>query len=161
MPLMFSAQLLPIDWPTQLVLRKAVSDDAGFYYRVTYEVLSAYVVQTWGEWDEKRTWQNAQEFVASEGAWIWLVDGWSAGLIEVQTREAELYVVDVYVLPEYQGQGLARAVMQHVIDYARHSNRSIRLGVLRVNVRAQRFYQRLGFVCEREDEQYFYMVLNP
>lgn len=151
----------PAAWPHQLTMRPALPDDVGFYYRLTHEVMFEHIVQTWGDWDAPLTWQNAQEFAQSISGWVMQIDDWSAGLIDVKHRETELFVVDVYVLPEYQNQGLGKHVMQCLIAYAQTIELPIRLAVLQVNQRAQLFYQRLGFVVERKDERYFYMVLSP
>lgn len=145
------------DWPHNLTMRRALPDDEGFYYRLTHEVMFEHIVQTWGDWDADITWQNAQNFAQSSDGWVMLVDGWAAGLIDIMQREADLFIVDLYVLPEHQKQGIGRHVMQCLISLGQ----PIRLGVLRVNQRAQAFYQRLGFVVERMDERYFYMLLQP
>ena len=145
------------NWPKNLTIRQSQLDDAGFYYRITHEVLFDCVVQTWGAWDEARTWQDAQEFGQSSGGAVILVDGWAAGLIDIKQRESDVFVVDLYILPEYQNQGLGRHVIQSLILLGQ----PIRLGVLRVNQRAQRFYKNLGFVVESTDDKYFYMVLQP
>ena len=149
------------DWPDDLSMRRANPDDAGFYYRLTHEVLFEHVVNTWGNWDADMTWQNAQDFTRSSGSWVMLVNGWSAGLIDVSHREADVFVVDLYVLSEHQNQGLASHVMGCLITYAQPKKLPIRLGVLRVNIRAKIFYERLAFLREREDAHYIYMILHP
>lgn len=53
---------------------------------------------------------------------------------------------DVYVKPEYRGQGAADLLMAEAERFARSNGaRVIRLGVLEGNGRARRFYARRGF----------------
>lgn len=54
----------------------------------------------------------------------------------------------LYLLPELQGQGLGQQALEHVLQTARDLGApAIELRVNRMNHRAQRTYQRAGFVC--------------
>lgn len=59
-----------------------------------------------------------------------------------------------YVLPGHHGQGVASALMAATLDAARRTGaHGIWLGVNQLNARAQRFYERSGFV--RVGTKYF------
>lgn len=59
----------------------------------------------------------------------------------------------LYVLPEQQGQGIGRALIEHVVSHARAARcRFVTLNVNRNNVHAVRMYEHCGFVIrERGD----------
>ena len=50
------------------------------------------------------------------------------------------------LLPEYQSQGLGTRLVSELLAQARESCAPVRLQVFRVNRRARRFYDRLGFL---------------
>lgn len=52
----------------------------------------------------------------------------------------------IYVLQEFQGKGIAQALMDFLLEYCKHQNyQAIYLGVWEHNLRAQKFYARYGF----------------
>jgi len=53
----------------------------------------------------------------------------------------------IYVLNEYQGKGIAQKLMDFVIHYSQQENyQVIWLGVWENNLRAQKFYEKYGFI---------------
>jgi diamine N-acetyltransferase len=53
----------------------------------------------------------------------------------------------IYVLKEFHGKGIAQLLMDHILDYAKENKYEvIWLGVWEHNLRAQRFYEKYGFV---------------
>jgi GNAT superfamily N-acetyltransferase len=53
---------------------------------------------------------------------------------------------DVFVLPEYRGQGLGALLVEHIIEFARKKD-FVRITLLtdRISVESQRFFERVGF----------------
>lgn len=55
--------------------------------------------------------QNSKKFVAE-------IDGQAVGMVRIVTDGGYIAViVDMIVLPEYQGQGIGKVLMQRVMDY--------------------------------------------
>jgi ribosomal protein S18 acetylase RimI-like enzyme len=53
----------------------------------------------------------------------------------------------IYVLKEYQGKGIAQKLMDHILTYAMENiYEVVWLGVWEHNLRAQKFYEKYGFV---------------
>jgi ribosomal protein S18 acetylase RimI-like enzyme len=53
----------------------------------------------------------------------------------------------IYILSEYQGKGIAQKLMDFTLDYAKqHQYEVVWLGVWENNLRAQKFYEKYGFV---------------
>jgi ribosomal protein S18 acetylase RimI-like enzyme len=102
------------------------------------------ITKTWG-WDE--AWQRADFEARVERCEVSIieVDGRATGALWLEPRPAELYVADLQVLPELQGRGVGTAVLREIIAKAATLGLPITLQVLRVNRRAQRLYERLGF----------------
>jgi len=63
-------------------------------------------------------------------------------------------VIQVWVSPEVRGTGAAEILMEAVFSWAREQGfRRILAGINHGNVRALRFYQRLGFKLEHETKE--------
>jgi ribosomal protein S18 acetylase RimI-like enzyme len=108
------------------------------------------VVATWGRWDE--AWQRLH-FAAHfrpERVTILEVEHRPVGMLEVDDRAEERYVANLKLLPAVQGRGLGTAVLLEVLAAARRRGVPVRLQVLRVNGRARRWYERLGFAVTGE-----------
>lgn len=61
------------------------------------------------------------------------------------------------VLPAYQGQGLGRAMIQRLLDWARGHPfiEVVELGVYETNTRARALYEQLGFEFESVSKDFF------
>jgi ribosomal-protein-alanine N-acetyltransferase len=68
----------------------------------------------------------------------------------------EIHVLDVAVHPEHRRRGVARALMERVLHYARkHAVRVVLLEVRRSNLAASRLYESLGFSTTNERKRYY------
>jgi diamine N-acetyltransferase len=84
------------------------------------------------------------------------IDGKPAGYIRFMEDYSNFSVIKkwkalelkrIYVVKEYQGKGVAQKLMDLVIDFAvKEKYEVIWLGVWEHNVRAQKFYEKYGFV---------------
>jgi diamine N-acetyltransferase len=53
----------------------------------------------------------------------------------------------IYVLKEFHGKGIAQQLMDHILDFAAENKYEVVwLGVWELNLRAQKFYEKYGFV---------------
>ncbi len=66
------------------------------------------------------------------------------GQICVSETDKELRLVDIMLLPICRNQGIGTALLQDLLDEARHSNRALSLSVRQGNP-AYELYRRLGF----------------
>lgn len=64
-----------------------------------------------------------------------------------------VYIQDLYVTPSHRGSGLGRDLVLATLEYARSEWESgyVRLSADHRNVKAIRFYERLGFRVDREN----------
>ena len=53
----------------------------------------------------------------------------------------------IYILKEFQGKGIAQKLMDHILEFAHEKHyKVVWLGVWEHNIRAQKFYEKYGFV---------------
>ena len=72
-----------------------------------------------------------------------------------------LYLANIQVLPEWQGRGLGSRIVELVAAIAHARGRTLVLRVLKVNPRAQRFYERLGLQVTGDQQHHWSMALPP
>jgi GNAT superfamily N-acetyltransferase len=89
---------------------------------------------------------NSDLFVAEDA------DGERVGFIHLQrtedffTRRSNCHISDLAVLPEQEGKGVARALLQHADDWARqHHCQLLTLAVFPGNERARALYESCGY----------------
>lgn len=118
-----------------------------------------YVEATWG-WDNdvqagfwQRTAHDGVQVVEHEGALI--------GYMDVQTRDDHVEIVNIVLGPDAQGRGIGSRIIWKVIEDARNGGLDVRLQVLKVNTRAKKLYERLGFTATGETETHVAMIHRP
>lgn len=79
--------------------------------------------------------------------YVFLIKDKVAGFIEL---EADGYIDCLYVLPEFQGQGVARALLYHVITLAKARNGQQLF--VDASVIAKPFFKKHGFICEQKNQ---------
>ena len=67
------------------------------------------------------------------------------------------WMIQVYVRPEHRGSGMAQALVEHLVDHARHHVLQIHLGVWSENIPAIRLYKRLGFETYGTEPRYLFV----
>ncbi len=66
--------------------------------------------------------------------------------------EKKLYVSSLYVLPEYQGFGIGKKLLNHAYTVAKEKYyNKVWLGVMKQNVKSLEWYIKLGFVFVKEE----------
>ena len=115
-----------------------------------------YIEQTWG-WDEDVQRQLHDRRFGSQGFQIVSFGGLDVGIMSVALESDCVFLNQIYILPEHQGQGIGEQCMRTVFERATRSNLPVKLRVLRVNPRAAAFYERLGFTIAGETGTHFLM----
>lgn len=141
--------------PRGIELRAARQEDAEFLFGLFKATMQEYVAQIWG-WDEE--WQQAyfQEHFDPSREQIVVLDGEDIGVQAIEERADALFLAKIYILPEYQGQGIGTQLIASVLDRAFGRGLPVTLRVLKGNP-ARRLYERLGFVAVGETETHSLM----
>jgi ribosomal protein S18 acetylase RimI-like enzyme len=139
-----------------LRLRKATADDSQFAYRTKKAAFKKYVEKVWG-WDEEEQRQLHERRFASQDFQVIQVSGIDVGILAMVRQPDGVKVNQMYILPEYQNRGIGAACMMRIIEDATALKLPVRLQVLKVNSRAVKFYQRMGFKIIGESETHVLM----
>lgn len=138
-----------------ITIRIATPNDYEFLYDLNSKTMCEYIQATWG-WDE--TWQqnHFKENFQPEANKIIMLNSQDIGRIELFDRADEVRIGNIQILPEHQNKGIGKVIMLKIIQQAQDRKQCVTLQVLKVNP-ARRFYERLGFSVEGEDEAHFRM----
>lgn len=86
--------------------------------------------------------------------WAALVADQVVGFASASTEEIE----HLYVLPEFHGQGIGKALLHQCLEKA---GREVRLWAFQANAQARAFYEKQGFVVEFETDGQDNMEKTP
>lgn len=126
------------DWDQVREIRLAALQDSPTAFASTYEREAAFDEATW----RSRT-RTAAWFVAFDGT---RAVGLVAGRHEEGALAGERHVVSFWVAPDYRGRGVAGALLDAVVDWAREQGADVvTLWVVDGNEPATRLYVRHGF----------------
>ncbi len=139
-----------------LGLRRAREDDKDFAFQAKKAAFKRYVDQVWG-WEEDEQRKLHDRRYQPQYFHIISLGGTDVGVTSVVQKADCVNVNQLYILPEYQGQGLGGLCMSAVIEQAAKLCLPVRLSVLKVNRRAVAFYGRLGFSTIGDTETHFQM----
>ncbi|SFU27572.1 Acetyltransferase (GNAT) domain-containing protein [Pseudoduganella namucuonensis] len=98
--------------------------------------------------------------VGFEGARIIEFAGGAIGLLKMIKGERAWDIVQIQLLPEWQGQGIGALLLSQALAEAAEAKATVLLSVLKVN-KARRLYERLGFSVISEDENSYSMRAMP
>ncbi len=145
----------------ELIFRQALAHDADFAFRVKKEALGPYVDETWG-WDED--FQKDFHLRSFEPQKISIISSYNEdiGYVRTETNKEHVSITGIYILKEFQNLGYGTATIRKILEYASESGRPVKLSVLKVNQKAARLYERLGFEVEGETSTHLKMKkINP
>lgn len=125
-------------------LRPAAESDRDFLYSVYCQTMREVVEHTWG-WDESwqrrdfdRRFRVCQTFVIEADARI-------VGGLLLDSQLDSVNIVELQILPGYQGRGMGAAILESVINQAARDGLDVTLSIVDANTRARSLYERLGF----------------
>jgi len=140
--------------PRTVTFRPIVEDDREFLYRVYASTREEELAQT--DWTAEQTeaflrmqFQAQHDYYQQN--WpdarydVILQDGEPIGRLYVDRRPAEIRIMDVALLTAHRGGGIGGQIMQDLLQEGCASGRPVNIHVLKTNMKAQRFYHRLGF----------------
>jgi GNAT superfamily N-acetyltransferase len=82
------------------------------------------------------------------------------GAIAIERHATHIQIEDLYILPEFQNQGIGTAIILDILEEAHQDHKPVRLRVL-TSSPAKVLYEKLGFVVVQiEPERYFMEYSN-
>ena len=139
-----------------VTLTQATAADSEFAYQVKRAAFRTYIEQVWG-WDEAEQHQLHERRFSKQEFRIAQASGRDVGVMAIVREDDCLKLNQLFILPEHQSKGIGSRCMALLMDEARRLGLPVRLRVLKVNPRALRFYERLGFVRTGETETHVLM----
>ena len=141
-----------------LRMRPATQDDLALTYEITEDAMRGYVEESLGNWDEAEQLQKHRTNFTPETYRIILIENEVAGLIAVEEFPSHIWLVKLYLLAKYRGQGIGSQVLQSVQNSATAQGKPVTLRVLTVNKRAQALYAKHGFKVTEESAERLHMA---
>lgn len=137
-------------------LRNARLEDLELVYEITRDAMRDYVEQTWGRWDEAEQRKKHRDNYIPDTHRLVEIGNAVAGVMATENLPDHVWLVKLYLLADFRGQGIGTAMLEQVVQEAEELRKPVRLRVLRINVRAQALYARHGFrVVEQTPERLF------
>ena len=137
-------------------LSAATQQDFDFVYQLKKIAYREYIEQTWG-WDDQFQMKFHKDNFSAGNTKIIKADDQPIGSVDVKEEDTSIFISGLYLLPVYQSQGIGTKIMQDLIKEAEAKKKRLELEVLKVNSKAQKLYQRLGFKMEGSDKEKYFM----
>jgi ribosomal protein S18 acetylase RimI-like enzyme len=118
------------------------------------------IEQTWG-WDEEWQRRDFDRRFRSYAASVIELEGAAVGGLLLDRTPVGVDIVELQILPEYQGKGIGTSVVRRVIKDAAHEGFPVTLSVVSANGRAKRLYERLGFQVTASEKPFIRMRFMP
>ncbi|WP_164914106.1 GNAT family N-acetyltransferase [Aquimarina sediminis] len=80
------------------------------------------------------------------------------GVLKYEEREDTIEILQIQILPDYQGQGVGKSLIEDLVTKSRDLNKRLQLKVLKENP-AKKLYERIGFGIISQDDDQFLMQL--
>lgn len=146
-------------------IRQLGTEDAAAYRAIRQEALANHpeaFVSTAEAFAQKSDAEIVQTLQALTVFGAVLPDGSLGGINAFLRNEGAKerhrgWMIQVYVRPEHRGSGMAAALVEHLLEHARHHVLQVHLGVWSENVPAIRLYQRLGFQTYGTEPRYLFV----
>jgi ribosomal protein S18 acetylase RimI-like enzyme len=140
-------------------LRPATEADHEFLFALKHTTMHDYLEATFGRSDDGAERDRFRPDLARTA--VVSLAGVDVAMVESRVEPPGLYLANLQVAPAHQSAGLGAAIVGLLAGVAHARGRPLALRVLKVNTRAQQFYERLGFVVTGTVEPQWTMALPP
>ncbi|MAV90452.1 MAG: hypothetical protein CL676_03460 [Bdellovibrionaceae bacterium] len=138
-------------------LDKVCVDDYEFLKTVHHVTLKPHVEKIWG-WDELVQDSYFKNGFHPDHIQIIFYEGIPIGYLELTQEESIVTIANILILPRFQGFGIGSKIINDLIERNIASGLITKLGVFKINTRAKKLYESLGFQIQSETETHFVMI---
>jgi RimJ/RimL family protein N-acetyltransferase len=138
--------------------RDATQADFEVTYAIKRSSIRPYVEMIWGWNEEAQLDFHKKDYDPRQIKILVDQDHNAVGLLSVTEDESVLTIKSILLFEKAQGGGIGTEVISRLIDQARSTNKRLELQVLKVNARAKKLYERLGFKTTGETEFHYQMA---
>jgi ribosomal protein S18 acetylase RimI-like enzyme len=129
--------------------------DFEFLYGLCRSTMERYVIAAWGEWCDEIVRSQLLDGLKNNAFNSIFIDRSRVGAIAVERHDTHIQIEDLYILEEFQNQGIGTSIILDIIAEAHQTDKPVRLRVLSSSP-AKLLYERLGFVVvQTAPERYF------
>jgi ribosomal protein S18 acetylase RimI-like enzyme len=139
--------------------RRAIPEEQAQLFELYRSVMGTYIEQIWG-WDSQWQENDFSEHFDPERVTVVLHEEQVVGYVQVESHSGEHYVRMLLLAPEHRKKGLGANLLKRVIAEASEENRGVKVQAFKINVPAQRFYERYGFKVVGETPTSLEMALD-
>jgi ribosomal protein S18 acetylase RimI-like enzyme len=125
----------------EISLRAPKSDEFLKFLEIKKRAFSEMIEKTWGKWDDEIQEKFLREDFSDPSFRGIEIGGNLVGMIQIFETKSEIRVRNIYIDPDFQGQGIGHAIFSDLQE----RRKQISLEVLEINARARKFYENLGF----------------
>lgn len=125
-------------------LRAANTCDLALLFNIHRSVFRFHIEKLWG-WDEEWQRENFALECAAAVTSVVEIDSQIAGYIQILNQESQIYVQNIAIAVDRQGNGVGTMLLKCLQSRAAAQQVPLHLGVFRTNTSAQKLYKRLGF----------------
>lgn len=137
-------------------LRSAETSDLETTYKIKCNALKPYIERIW-DWSELRQREiHRANFFASKTKIIEHKKQ-EIGYIVLKETKTEISIENLLIVPRFQNLGIGKEVMKQIIKKANAEKKTVQLQVFKINTKAQRFYENLGFKKTYENKNHIGM----
>jgi ribosomal protein S18 acetylase RimI-like enzyme len=128
-------------------IRPVTKNDYYFYYYARKETVKEYIEKTHG-WDTKVQKENHRKYFNfnMQNKHIIELECKKIGLLNYVEEIDCIEVDQIFILPKYQNKGIGSTILTEIINTGKNKKKPIIPGVLKSNIKAQKFYKKLGFI---------------
>jgi len=138
-------------------MRQAKDSDLEFLKKLRSETMDEYLKKEGLPVDETSHLKRIQYHF--DAANILNIHGKPIGLFKYYEDARICHVIQVQILPQYQGKGIGKSILSTLQKQARKEDKSVNLSVLKSNP-AKHLYERLGFTVISQSDNEFTMQYN-
>lgn len=136
-------------------LQKAEEEDLTLTYKIKKNALSEYLEQLWG-WNDEAQYAFHLEHFNPNNFQIIEMSNKPIGYLETMQKDDILVILNLMILKKFQGRKIGKIILEDLLK----NHPQIELEVLKVNLRAIRFYESLSFKILEEMDDTFKMQIG-
>ena len=129
-----------------------------FGYEIKKITLKEYIEKTWGDWNEEEQISFYKKEFVIDNCFLIKNNNTNIGWLKIIETKETIDINQILILPEYQGKGIGKKIINDIIKNGKDRNKTICLQVLKCNENAKRLYIKLGF--KKYDETKTHFLLN-
>lgn len=137
----------------------AIETDRAFFIEVHHTAYRPVIEKMFG-WDKPLQDSFANKAFDEGGMNIIWRNNQKIGVVGYEEHEKFLWLKEVFLLPEHQGQGIGSHIIKDAIAKATSSGKELRLQTLKENTGAKKLYERHGLVVTEATDIHWKMSLK-